>query len=78
MRQQLQQLENAIRQRMTKEAFERYGNIKSANPQFAVQILLVLSQYIEKTKRERIDDQEFKQLLKQMAPDRKNISIKRK
>lgn len=75
---QLQLLEQRIRKVLSKDALQRYGNIKAANPQFAVHILLALSQYIEKTGLRSIDDKNFKLLLKQMVPNRKNINIKRK
>ena len=55
-----------------------YANIRAANPNFAVQILVTLAQYIEKTKITRIDDKEFKLLLKEIAPKKRDFKIKRK
>ena len=45
--QQVQQLEAIVKQRMTKEVMQRYGNVKAANPQKALQLIAILGQFIQ-------------------------------
>ena len=70
---QINELERAVKARMTKEAISRFGNVKSAHPERAVQALLVLSQL----KVERIDDSILKHVLIELNQKR-DIKIKRK
>ena len=70
---QINELERAVKARMTKEAISRFGNVKSAHPERAVQALLVLSQL----KISRIDDETLKQVLIELNQKR-DITIKRK
>ncbi|HIG96425.1 TPA: hypothetical protein HA249_06085 [Candidatus Woesearchaeota archaeon] len=63
LHQQIKMLESYVTQRLSKEAFERYMNIKTAHPERAVQVLTVLGQLINERKLEHVDDAEFKQLL---------------
>ncbi|MBU0536540.1 MAG: hypothetical protein KKE20_06245 [Nanoarchaeota archaeon] len=78
MNQQVEQLENAIKTRLTKEALQRYGNIKAADPEKATQVLLVLAQIIQSGRMSTIDDQQFKRILAMMSQGKKDIKIVRK
>ena len=73
MQQQLDALENMIRPKMTREALSRYGTLKSAHPEKAVQLLAVLAQNINKF--EVINDFQLRELLIQMSPDKKEFKI---
>jgi programmed cell death protein 5 len=78
LREQVEQLEAAVKTMLNKEALQRYGNIKAAYPEKAVQLLAVLGQLIESGRiREPLNDEELKQLLKQLTPKKKDISIRR-
>jgi len=77
LRQQLQQLEIMVKQRMTKQALERVGNIKSAHPEKAIQVLAVLGQLIQTGKIEEIDDDQLKDILMRLTPEKKEFKIKR-
>ena len=77
LRQQLQQLEIMVKQRMTKQALERFGNIKSAHPEKAIQVLAVLGQLIQTGKIEEIDDDQLKDILMRLTPEKKEFKIKR-
>ncbi len=61
--QQLQQIESQVKARLTKDALSRYGNIRTAHPELAVQVILVMAQLLEKQPDRMIDDAELKKLL---------------
>jgi DNA-binding TFAR19-related protein (PDSD5 family) len=77
LQQQIQQLENAVKQAFTKEALERYGNLKIAYPDRAVQLLVILSQAIQSGQINIVDDKMLKEILKKINPEKKEINIKR-
>jgi programmed cell death protein 5 len=78
LRQQIQQLEMLVKQRMTKEALERFGNIKSAHPEKAIQLLAVLGQAIQSGQiDEQIDDEQLKDILIRLTPEKKEFKIRR-
>ena len=60
----LAQLESIVKQRMTKEAQQRFGNIKLAHPQKAAQTLITLGHLIQE--KEIIDDITLKTVLKKL------------
>jgi len=79
LQQQIQQLEAVVKQFLTKEALQRYGNLKTAHPEKAIQILVILSQLIQQGKiKIKVDDQQLKEILKQITPGKKEFKIKRK
>lgn len=73
--QQLQQIENVIKGKFTKEALQRYSNIKIAYPEKRAQLLLILAQVHEQI--DKIDDEQLKEILKRMEPKRRETKIKR-
>ena len=77
LRQQVDQLEQVIRQCLTKEALQRYGNLKTAHPEKAVQLLVILAQLIQNGA-ERIDDEMLKKILVRLTPEKREFKIKRK
>ena len=44
---QIQMLETMVKQHLSKEAITRYGNIKAAHPQKAMQIITIIAQLVE-------------------------------
>ncbi|MCP3685529.1 MAG: hypothetical protein GY861_23005 [bacterium] len=76
--QQLEALENMVRGCLTKEARERYGNIKAAYPEKTAQVLLILGQAIQEGRAKTIDDEMLKIVLKQITPKKKEFKIIRK
>ena len=76
--QQIEQLESIVRQHLTKDALERYGNIKAAQPEKAVQVLAVLGQIIQSGKLDMINDDLFKEILMKITPKKKDIKITRR
>jgi len=77
LQQQIQQLETLVKQSFTKEALERYGNLKAAYPERAVQLLVILSQAIQSGQVSKIDDNTLKEILKKITPEKKDFKIKR-
>ena len=78
LQQRIQQLEVIVKQKLTKKAMERYSNLKIAHPEKAVQILVLLVQAIQTGKINQINDEQLKDLLKKLAPKKKNFEIRRK
>ena len=77
IQQQVQQLEEIAKQVLTKEALERYGNLKIAYPDRAVQLLVILAQAIQSGQVTKIDDDMLKEILKKLTPKKKEFKIKR-
>jgi programmed cell death protein 5 len=76
---QIEQLENLVKQFLTKEALQRYGNLKAAHQDKAVQLLVVLGQAIQQGQiKEKITDEKLKDILKRLQPEKKEFKIKRK
>jgi len=78
IQQQIEQMESVAKQFMTKEALARYGNLKTAHHEKALQLLLVLFQAIQKGQiQDKINDSTLKKVLEQLTPKKKEIKIKR-
>jgi len=76
---QIEQLEVMIKQFLSKEALQRYGNLKAAHQEKAVQLLVVLGQAIQQGQiKEKITDEQLKNILKKLQPEKKEFKIKRK
>ena len=77
LQQQIQQLEIIVKQALTKEALERYSNLKTAFPDRAVQLLVILAQAIQSGQITKIDDATLKEVLRRLTPEKKEFKIKR-
>ena len=76
--QRLQQLENIVKQYLSKEALLKYGNIKTVNQEKALQIISILAHLIETQQiKEKVTDEQFKNLLLNLKEE-KNFKIIRK
>ena len=78
IQQQVQALESFVKTRLTKKALERYGNLKTAHPEKALQLLAILAQAIQTQNIPQINDEQLKDLLKRMEPKKHDFKIKRK
>ena len=77
--QQLNQLETATKQFMTPEAISRYGNVKAAHPEKAIQSLLIIAQLANENQLpQKVTDFQYKELLQKMTPEQKKFTITRK
>ncbi|MBD3309662.1 hypothetical protein GF351_00410 [Candidatus Woesearchaeota archaeon] len=77
LQQQIGQLENAVKPVFTKDALERYGNLKTAHPKKAVQLLVILAQAIQSGKIQQVDGKQLKEILQKMEPEKKDFNIKK-
>jgi len=78
VQQQLQQIEAIVKQKLTKEALQRYSNIKAADPGKAAQLSLLLAQFLQSGRTEMIDDNIMKEILIRITPKKREIKITRK
>ncbi len=77
LQKQIEQLEKFVKQYLSKEAISRYGNIKTANPDKAIQILLILNQLIQSGQlQEKLTDDQFKQLLLHLNQGKKDFKLR--
>ena len=75
---QVEQLEALVKQFLTKEALERYGNLKTAHQEKAIRVLAILGQMIQAGQiKDKITDIQFKDILKKLEPQKKEFKIKR-
>ncbi len=77
-RQQITALEEMVKRKMTKEALQRYGNIKTADPEKAVQVLVVLGRLMQMGKIREVTDESLKSILEKMNSSKRNTTITRK
>ena len=76
--QQIEIMEETVRQFMTKEALERYGNLRAAHTEKALQLMAMLYQAIKKGQlQSKIDDGILKKILAQITPKKREIRINR-
>ncbi len=75
---QFEQLELTVKQFLSKEALERYGNIKTVYRDKAIQLSVILAQAIQQGKiKRKISDEELKRILRQLQPKKGEFKIKR-
>ena len=77
LQQQIQQIEMIVKQALTKDALERYGNLKVAYPDKVVQLLVILANAIQSGQISSIDDNTLKEVLKKLSPRKKEFKINR-
>jgi len=75
LQQQIQALENILKQKLTKDALQRYGNLKIAHPEKAIQVLAIIGQNANQLN--EVNDEQFKELLRRMDEGKKDFNIKR-
>lgn len=77
LQQQIQQLELMVKQVLTKEAVQRYSNLKTAFPDKAVQLLVILANAMQSGQISKVDDNTLKEILRKLSQGKKDINIKR-
>jgi len=79
LQQQVEMLENIARQFMTTAAISRYGNLKAAHPEKAVQLIAFIAQAAQSGQiKEKLTDEKLKELLVQMQPKQREFKFTRK
>ena len=67
LQKQIQEIENIAKQYLSKDALQRYGNLKTAFPDKAIKIATLIVQLINNNQiTEKLDDEKFKFLLSQI------------
>ncbi|MBU1205167.1 MAG: hypothetical protein KKA61_02960 [Nanoarchaeota archaeon] len=78
IQQQIAELELMVKHVLTKKALERYGNLKTAHPDTAVQLLVLLGQAIQTGQIKTVDDNALKNLLMRLQPKKHKFKMIRK
>ncbi len=79
LQQQILQIENQTKLYLDKQALSRYGNIKAANPEKALQITIMLHKAIQSGQiNQKLTDSQFKEILIQIQNTKKDFKFKRK
>tara|TARA_Y100000310_G_C20605678_1_gene775343 strand:- start:370 stop:630 length:261 start_codon:yes stop_codon:yes gene_type:complete len=74
--QKVAQLEMACKQKMTKDAVERYGNVKTAHPDKALKVLQIIGSGIQSGQlQEMIDGDQLKELLQRIDTPQREVTI---
>ncbi len=75
---QVNELETLVKQYLTKEALQRFGNLKIAHKEKTLSVLVALGQLIQSGKiRSQITDDQFKEILKRLEPKKTDFIIKK-
>ena len=74
LQQQINQVEQIVKQKLTKDALIRFGNIKSEHKEKYIQLLAVLAQSNVNV----IDDNMLRDVLQKLTPKKHEFRIKRK
>lgn len=79
MQQQIAMLEMMAKQNMSKEAISRYGNLKAAHPELALQVIAFIAQGVQTGKlKEIISDEELKNILMSVQQPKKEFKVTRR
>jgi programmed cell death protein 5 len=75
LQQQLEQIESVVKHKLTRDALIRSGNYKTAFPEQAMQLSVILYQLISRKGITKIDDDSLKEILRELQPKKKDIKI---
>ena len=79
MQEEVAALETNAKQFLDKDAVVRYGNLKSAFPEKSLQVVAVISQLAQQGQiKQKLNDEEFKEILRSLNPKKRDINIVRK
>ena len=77
VQQQIAQLETGAKMWMDAEAVSRYGNLRSAHPEKAIQVAVLIAQFVQSGKiHSLITDEQLKELLAYMDEQKKDTKVK--
>ena len=77
LQRQIAELEGIVKQLFTKEALERYGNIKAVDQEKAIQVIAVIGQLVQSGRVQKINDEMLKNLLMRLAGKKRESKIRR-
>lgn len=76
---QIQAAENIAKNFMTREAIQRYGNLKLTHQTLAIKAILIISKAAKLGQlKQKIDDQTFKNILSQIKEPKQEFKILKK
>ena len=75
---QIYQIEKTVLPYLSKEAVERYGTVKLAHPELAIQSLVHIAQLLQKSTIQQVHDTLYKSILKRLQPHKRDTKIIRK
>lgn len=79
LQEQIEQLEMVAKQFLSPDAISRYGTLKSAHPEKAIQSLAMIVQLAQQNKLVgKLTDAEYKALLVQLTPQKREFKINKK
>ncbi|RME54597.1 hypothetical protein D6777_03185 [Candidatus Woesearchaeota archaeon] len=79
LQQQIQVVETYAKQYLDRDAIARYGNLKAAHPEKAVQVAALIAQGAQSGQIQgKINDAQFKELLLRLQPKKRETKIVRK
>ncbi|MFH1637972.1 MAG: DNA-binding protein [Candidatus Woesearchaeota archaeon] len=79
LQQQIATLDNLAKQYLAPDALSRYGSIKAAHPEKALQVMMVIAQSVQNGQmRERMTDEQLKELLLRLEKPKREFRITRK
>lgn len=72
LQKEIDAIEEFVKQKFTKDANTRYGNLKTAHPEKALQLITILAQIIQSgSLQAQITDEQLKSLLEKLSPNKK-------
>ena len=76
--QQLGMIESRAKQKMSREAISRYGNLKTAHPETAIKAISLIAQAVSSGQvKEPISDEEFRTLLYTIQQGKKEFKFRK-
>ena len=79
LQQEILAVENNAKQFLDGNALTRYGNVKLANPEKALQIAMIINQAAQSGQlKEKLDDSQFKNLLINLQEPKKEFNFIRR
>ncbi|MEK6947634.1 MAG: DNA-binding protein [Nanoarchaeota archaeon] len=77
LKKQILEMENMAKQYLSQEALVRFGSLKSAHPEKALQVSAVICQLVNEGHiKNVINDQQFKDLLVRIEPENRQSSFR--
>jgi len=79
LQQQIEQLESVVKNHMSANAISRYGTLKAAHPEKAIQSLVLITQLMQSGQiKGQITDMQYKQILQSLTQRKRETRITRK
>ncbi len=78
LQEQITAIEETAKRFMTRDAITRYGTLKQAHPELAVNVIAMIADAVQSGQiNDKIDDNTFKELLKKINESKKETRIRR-